>query len=578
MSEYRLPSLYRVLAALSVALMVAGSVSSLRIDDDSYQHFARSVIQLSTFAWRTLATDVWNKPIIAIIYGIPGLLGIVAARWVSVAATVGAAYFTARLSSVLVVGDAKLAPWIPAILFATQLAVLNDSFVTMTEIPAAFLLSLSLWLLFNKNRPGLSAVAAGGIPLCRVELLPISLFLGLWLTVDNLRRARTSTAPHRSGGSAAIIRCALPIMLVVAPFCVWWVAGALVAKDVSWFSRASYAHLRSWDLQGVLRYNVLNRLALVGSPPTLVFLFLGLIYAGGRLRNPSQRWQLSLLLGVLAIHYALLNTLVVYPSGSYGFPDGHAIAAVNARNYTPTAPVAALFAAIGVADYVEAARHNRLVLWKPTVAILLALFAIGTSRVPTSEILFRFLLLAATSLILFGVARRSLGGNPAAAGALAGVGVLCLSVAVRPFFWYPTRWNDRREASVHALAQLITAESPPRVVQDLAASLDEYSGNYKLDAAWTYPQHYLERLRDAPDKTIVVVRTGKDGTPHPRYPAALIRALTNEDSATGRFQLLQRYTDERKPAYLYVLDDIAAKRDTESWLAFRLRAAGAREQ
>jgi hypothetical protein len=577
MSELRTPmperdfqSLNRALAVLSVVLLVVAAVSSLRVDDDSYQHYARSVVQLETLAWRTWVTDIWNKPIIAIVYGIPGLLGIVAARWASVLATVVTAYFTSRISSVVVVGDTKLAPWIPVILFATQFAVLSDAFVTMTEVPAACAVALSLWLLFVKHRPRLSAAAAGFIPLCRVELLPITLFIGAWLTIDSVKRARTSAAPDRGSRFAPALDHALPIMLTLAPFCIWWSAGALVSGDISWFSRASYTYPRSWDLGGILHYNVLNGLAKVAPPPTLFFLFLGIIYASDRCRASSQRWQLSLLFGVLLIHYALLNTLVVLPKGSHGFPDGHAVAAINARNYTPTAPIATIFASFGVAGFVDSVRLGRLNLWKPLVAVLLALFAISTGlRMPTSEILYKLALLAASTLILFAVARRAHNGKPAAATALAGLTVLWVSLAVRPFFWYPTRWNDRREASVRALARLVTTERPPRVVQDLAASLGMYSGNNDLDAIWTYPQSYLERLRDAPDGTLVVLRTGSDGLPHPRYPHTLVRALTDGVS-TARVEVLQRYTDERRPAYLYVLDDVAAKRDNESWIAYRV--------
>src|SRR5690606_33326320 len=52
--------------------------------------------------------------------------------------------------------------------------------------------------------------------------------------------------------------------------------------------------------------------------------------------------------GIVAIHFFLLNTVAVYPRDWYGAPSGHAVAAINPRNYSPTAPLTALFAAFGL--------------------------------------------------------------------------------------------------------------------------------------------------------------------------------------------------------------------------------------
>src|SRR5690606_16335308 len=92
----RSPDRAPLVAAFAV-LTVLAVVGHLRVDDDSYQHFTRSVEQVRALDWRTFTTDVWNKPLPGLLYGVAGQLGIELARLVSVAITTATAGFTVAL-------------------------------------------------------------------------------------------------------------------------------------------------------------------------------------------------------------------------------------------------------------------------------------------------------------------------------------------------------------------------------------------------------------------------------------------------------------------------------------------------
>src|SRR5262245_58632804 len=72
-------------AALWSAALFAllGLISGPRLDDDSYQHFAHSVEQVSRLDFTLWLTDLWNKPLPGLVYGVSGLLGLAAARLVA---------------------------------------------------------------------------------------------------------------------------------------------------------------------------------------------------------------------------------------------------------------------------------------------------------------------------------------------------------------------------------------------------------------------------------------------------------------------------------------------------------------
>lgn len=549
----------RALFILGGLLSVCALVSGLRLDDDSYQHFGRSVHQLGTCDFAALLTDVWNKPVPALLYGVPGLLGIDAARLVSVALVVVTAWLTLQLCLQLVPEALRGARWTYVVLFATQLAVLKDAFVTMTELPAAACLALSLWLQLVKRRPWLAALAAGMTVLCRVELVPVVAFMGCMFSVDAFLQ---SAAPRRLG-----VRVVLPVGLALLPFALWLLAGAFIKHDALWFGRESYAHLRRWGLPGLLRYNVLSGLPAVATPPALVALVVGCVQAP-RLIDPSVPKRVpAMLFGVLGIHYLLLNTLEVFPEGWEGVPSGHAVAAINARNYTPTAPVATLFMALGVAAWVRArsTREPRFLRVLGTAGSVVCL-AIVAGQWNAHDMLVLELALLALSLAVAAFALRGWhAGAATRPWCWVAAAALAAALLIRPFFWYPTRWNDRRSEAVAALAQLVGEQRPALVVQDIASSLEVFGRLRGVDATWSWAMHFPAQLSAANAGTLVVVEVDATGQLLGRYPATLRAELAS------RCDELERFDSEPTAPWLRAVDRLASRNQPLHWVAYRVR-------
>ncbi len=506
--------------------------------------------------------DLWNKPLPGLIYGVAGLLGIAGARLVSVAFTVATAVLTARLCERLIPFENRRNSWTFALFFVAQMAVLKDSFVTMTEIPAAFFLALSLWLCVVRGERRASALAAGLVSLCRAEMLPVTCFVGVWLALD-VWRASDERAKKA-------LRCALPPVLALLPFAAWVGAGVAVSGDASWFRRNSYAYIRSWDLAGVLHYNVITGLpAVIALPALLLFLIGVLDVLHGR--DEAARWQLSLLAGALAIHYLLLNSLAVFPRGWYGLPSGHAIAAVNARNYTPTAPIAAVFVALGVAAWVNARQNRPRFAVLASVAAAATACAIAFGRIVTGSLrVLELSLLALMLLVLLLTSRLRLRYDPYDIWKFAALVTLGSSLLIRPFFWYPTRWNDRRAASIQALSTMVRKEGPARVIQDLASSLGVFGNLQGVDATWTYPHEFSRRLEDAPPNTILVLELDANGKPLPRYPVELRAQISGAPHSVGRrFEVVGRFDSPAQPSWLTLVDRVASANAPVHWLALR---------
>ncbi|MFO7178367.1 MAG: DUF2079 domain-containing protein [Pseudomonadota bacterium] len=553
------------------ALALLGVVGHLRVDDDSFQHFTRSVEQVRALDWRTFATDVWNKPLPGLVYGIPGLLGIECARLASVAITTAAAGFTLALARGL--GVSATPAWVVVIFFLAQPPVLRDGFTTMTELPAALLLVAALWAELCKARTRLAALLVGLVPLCRVELAPVTAFVGFWLAfraVDAAQRTHPATdarvgsqerrvSPLRGGagsaeslpaptrgsapsatrfGAFATVRHALlPLTLAALPMFLWQIAGALVTGELTWFSQRSYGYVRDWDLPGLLRVNVIAGLGRVLPGPVLVAGVSGVAWLM-RARSIPRNVRL-VVLGIVAIHFVLLNTVAVYPRDWYGAPSGHAVAAINPRNYSPTAPLTALFATFGLVALVQRATPKTAFVAAAALAALVAAFNLDS---PADAI--SIAVSSALTLALAVRLQRSEGLARERIVAVIGVVALVAPLVVRPFFWYPTRWNDRRAEAVLALASIVrsTEPRPARVVQDLSGGLALLGGIDGLDVDWRWP-HEFESALDA--GALVVTETDLHFQPLPRYSASLRTRLALGDGVSE----IRRHAAETPPPF-----------------------------
>jgi hypothetical protein len=555
------PAPLRFLAALGLFLGLLAFVSGPRIGDDSFQHFGRSVLEFSAFSLRAWVTDTWNKPMNGLLYGIPGQLGLGAARLVSVGMTVASAFFTLRIGERLIPERLQGPRWAIPLLFISQMAVLKDTFVTMTELPAGFFIALALWLCLVKGRPRWAALAAGCAPLCRNEMLIVALFVGVWLAFSALRTGRGSL-PQRLWAAFSVGALAL------LPFLCWVIAGVLLTNDTLWLARTSYAELRSFALPGLLRYNALSGLPKGTPVPALVFLILGMLSVPKLFTLAAERFRLALPAGVLGVHYLLLSTTAITPTAWFRGPPGRSISTL-ARNYNSTAVVAAVFMALGVAVWVEAAATRPDWFRKRLIsAAVLVLIAVVSGRFgEVGPMALDLVLLAVTVAVVLQTTRNKSGVSPTKAWCWAAWGSLVACLLVRPFFWYPTRWNEYTAISVDALATLIQREQPPRVVQDLASSVVAFGPQAPNDAGWCWSEHFAERLLSAPPGTLVVVETDARHQPLGRYPDGITKLLAE----AGRVQEVAHFDTAPQPAWLRALDRIASRNEPVYWVAYRVQ-------
>ncbi len=87
-----------------------------RLDDDSYTHFAVSVLTVAELDWRSLITDTWNKPLTTILYGVAGLVGgLGLSRTVSVLLVVATALLIRKILEQWLGWGSRQYPWfVPA--------------------------------------------------------------------------------------------------------------------------------------------------------------------------------------------------------------------------------------------------------------------------------------------------------------------------------------------------------------------------------------------------------------------------------------------------------------------------------
>lgn len=562
-------------------LLLLAVVSGERFDDDSYGHYARSTQQVLGVDWATWVTDVWNKPLPGLAFGLGSLLGISGARWVSCLSTAGAAYFTRRLvARWLPVEQAN--PWFVTLLFFSQLALLKDAFVTMTEIPAAMFVAWALCSLIVDDRPRKAALLAGLVPLCRVEMIPVVAVTGVFCGMAELRRRRAAGAPWP-----------WPVLFTTActgaPFVLWFVAGIAATGDLHWFGRASYASLRSaWDFPAVLHYNMLTGLVNVLPPPLLLLLLVSMVGWGKRLLGAHRSDALHLML-LLGVHYLLLNVLVVYPKDWFGVPSGHGVAAINGRNYSASAPVLIALLAMGLAHgsrptlsssppALPSTRQARLAGMVAATGVvgLLVYASKGSSNADLG--LHLGLLLLGAGLVWWRFGRQRDGrahedGPRQLRHSLKWFAIVGFvsAVVIRPFFWYPTPEADHRGRGIIELAARIAQERPPLVLQDTASFLEVAAKENGIDVSrsvtsWVWPGDYEARLSKAPAGSWVVLEQNARGETLPRYSAGILaKVASGELEPAGQFQAAPHH------GIWGALDRASARNAAIGWKAFRLR-------
>lgn len=543
-------------------------ITSLRIHDDSFAHYSSSVAYIRDWNLTGLLLDLWNRPIPALLYGIPGLLGIDAARLVGAALVVltGATIwlFFRRLFADTV--TVPFSAWI--VFFLLQRPVLEDAPVTMTELPAAFFLSAGLYLAWDGPRPKVGALSFGLLPLCRVELLPISAILAAGLALKEWHAERKSGA----------VACA---MFALVPAALWWSTCWILTGNPLWMTGQASAHLRTLEIQGLVANNVFNGLSYVLTPPAFLVLALGLA-ATMRLATPLGRGDSVFLLSALLVHWLILNTVAVYPDGSLYGTQG--VAAVNPRNYSSLAPLIALFCLLGcrlLISIPSVPNHRTTIVLAGTVVALslggqYILFNLRLDILCTvvmvKFIALLLLLVSAVCWFLFCPVTAYPDESAAITIVVRRLAVLVtLGVVIAdPFLWHPLRFNDQRVKAMEdflAWRQGTGRQNIP-VIQDMTDGLRLFTVGDPSKVRWSWPHRMAKLAEEAPENTLVLVETDSSYRPARRYDVAFVETL----SSSRRFHLVWRRPQQVSSGLSRLLDRVSHKNRPTYWVVYERTA------
>ena len=557
----RLTQSEAVLLLFGAGFLALAWTHGLRLDDDSYSHFAVSVRTLADMDWRALVTDTWNKPLTTLVYGTAGLAGgLNLARVASVALTLLAAVLLRRVLERWLGWASGEHIWFVPAFFLLQIGLLPQVFLTMTEQLAAALLAWALhaWV---RERPWSAFLIAGFMPWARIESLFVVAVLFLVMSGELLR----------AGGRRALARVASMNALGALPFLSWWTCGFILKGEIAWMS-APYAYLREPFWLHLVSTNAITGLCGALSPAQLLLVALGLTAWRSAPRNALS---LTMIMLPAAIHLLFSSLVVVYPRGSgYG---GWAIAALNARSYATVAPLFCLLAGWGwqrlFGDAAAAGGDRRPAQLWPAVALtaLLCLgfaafqgsFAFFSPTVRLGQLVLGLLVLAGAAALAWSVSRYE---PRRVAGIYACLAIASAPVMV-PFFWYPLRWQDRRaEVQLAFLRELrLTTEQPPLVVQSMNGRLDFFSGGAKVPMPWSYPALVGRSAAAAPGGSWIVLDTDERGTPV-GYSPEVVRSLQE----AGAYTRMGSFVDERpRAAWQRAVDRLTPRNRGGGYIIFR---------
>lgn len=198
-----------------LAAFACAGIALALLYPDSYQQDGGNHFLFARDSWwnHTLLVDVWGRPLFTALYALPARAGYLAAKLLTVAVSVAAAWQCWRWAEDEGMARAELA--IP--FFALQPSVLLLASDTMTEPLFALVLVIALRLR-RKGRVIPALVIASLLPLARPEGFFVCLLWGLWTLWD-----------ARAGGMRwqRVRVCPLLLVGVVA----WWIAALVITRD-----------------------------------------------------------------------------------------------------------------------------------------------------------------------------------------------------------------------------------------------------------------------------------------------------------------------------------------------------------
>lgn len=501
------------------------------VDDgtDAFQHFLQSVTYLTTLNFRAIALSVWDKPLPILVYGVSGLVGgIYGARLASVSLCVATAFMMVSLVRGRVEG-ARDAPGSSAVLFLLVMPVFLQSFLTMTELIAGFLLAWSLYLYYVKERPLAACLVAGFLPMARVESgLFLATLLIFFVVLQTLERQ-----PHW------VRRVVCMVVLASLPCLLWFSACWAYSEDFFYIAHNGYAFSRPFDAEQYAVHNGITALPSVLTPPALFLTLLGVFSVSRRGLFSRRRDGAFLLLCLLIILVFLAFTVsvIAYPRGELHWEL--LIPVINGRAYNVVAPVLAVFACLGVVRLRQLGADVGQVWIKGLVErYLLAIWFVGLALVylckkqfsinnsPFSQSVGAYLwlylatLIFAMSAVHFESVRRHVWRGV--------TGLIVLSfLAIVPRFYEPTRFSDQNFKLQTELTDFVSLHyggGRTLLLQNFSPSIEYFVGKPLVQAKWQWPTHFVEESRKFDGKVLVMIRTeGEARAPLPVYNAALLK-------------------------------------------------------
>ncbi len=569
--------LKKTLPLLFLVLLLFLSVFySEELAEDSYNHFQTSVEVWENRDWKMLVTDTWNRPFPTVFYGILGQWGLIPARWVNVFFTLMTGLLTYKLAGLLLSAQIKEHPWTLVGFFICQLVVLPQSFMTMTELMAAFLLACGLFL-YYKHRFFQAFFVLGFLPLARLETSLIMAWIFILFSLEQLQNQCWSKKRW-----LAVIQWNAVGSL---PFLIWWGLGIYYTKSWRWFLESGIsAYLRPWQFSDILKVNFFTGLPGVLSASALFLFLLGCCHLFTSFRaQPSQsRWFQGVLCGILVIHGFFLSSFVVDPKGSR-FGD-LAVGAINQRNFNVISPIIALFIFAGAVFLVDLVKQTHRSGWLKRVGIALILTeialigfyffqqALGTGY---QKGLFKLGLHHLILLVFCGwvgwnfYAQRRFPQKtkriPFNLTTIACFLMISFVLSV-PLFWHPLRFYDQQFLAQKELCSWLRTQnqSPRRIIQDVNSRLDRFCEMPALNAPWAWASTFQKTLRSSLPGSWVILETNGQHQPRSHYPADLLQSLKVRSS----FALIKKSENIPTAPWELWLNRISSRNAPTRWVVY----------
>jgi hypothetical protein len=298
-------------AALFVVVAVVYTLKSTgAYHDDDLDHY---FMARAAFAHPEFFLDPWGRPGFTLLYALPAQFGWTAVRLFTVLLAVVTMALTARTARRL----GAESSWAAGALVAWQPLFFILSFSALTEPLAALLLAL-LYDAQAGERPHRAALAAGLLPLVRLELGVVSLLVGGWILLRGLDRR-------------ALLWIPLPVAL-------WAVVGGLVHGDPLWLANSVGGAGRPLRSAGPI-HTLRNVITVVG-PVLFLGLLLGVAAFARRSWRP-ERFRPPAFAALSALLALIVLTLLSWEA----LPFGNSIGFL--RHLIVLAPAVALVGLFG---------------------------------------------------------------------------------------------------------------------------------------------------------------------------------------------------------------------------------------